>query len=58
MAGEEWVHPYKDVGFRTAENRDIFEKGLSPKSGIFMHPDKNVAYEDSTDTPEPTKSTE
>jgi hypothetical protein len=45
MAGDEWVHPYKDIGFQTAENRDLFEKGIQPQSGIFMHPDKDVAYE-------------
>ncbi|RTE02247.1 DUF3905 domain-containing protein [Paenibacillus whitsoniae] len=45
MAGDQWVHPYKDVGFQTAENRDIFEKGIAPQSGIFMHPDKNVAVD-------------
>lgn len=45
MAGDEWVHPYKDIGFHTADNRDYFEKGIPPQGGIFMHPDKNVAYE-------------
>lgn len=45
MAGDEWVHPYKDIGFHTAENRDYFEKGISPQGGTFMHPDKDVAYE-------------
>lgn len=45
MAGDEWVHPFKDIGFHTAENRDYFEKGISPQGGIFMHPDKDVAYE-------------
>ncbi|OME80645.1 hypothetical protein BK120_18330 [Paenibacillus sp. FSL A5-0031] len=44
MAGDEWVHPFKDVGFLTAENRDIFEEGLQPQGGIFTHPDKNAAY--------------
>ncbi|TDF97228.1 DUF3905 domain-containing protein [Paenibacillus piri] len=44
MAGDEWVHPFKDIGFHTAENRDIFEEGVPPRSGIFMHPDKDVAY--------------
>jgi len=44
MAGEEWVHPYKDVGFWTAENRDIFEKDIPPQSGIFMHPTINAAH--------------
>lgn len=38
MAGEQWVHPYKDIGFRTSENRDLFEKGISPGPGMFMHP--------------------
>ncbi len=41
----EWVHPFKDVGFQSAENREYFEKGIVPQSGIFTHPDKNVAYE-------------
>lgn len=50
MAGDEWVHPYKDIGFMTAENRDIFEKGLPPQGGIFTHPDKNAAY--GLETPE------
>jgi hypothetical protein len=45
MAGDEWVHPFKDIGFHTAENRDYFEQGIPPKSGIFFHPDKDVAYE-------------
>jgi hypothetical protein len=45
MAGEEWVHPFKDIGFHTAENRDYFEKGIPPQGGIFMHPDKDAAFE-------------
>jgi hypothetical protein len=45
MAGDEWVHPYKDIGFHTKENRDYFEQGIPPQGGTFMHPDKDVAYE-------------
>ncbi|MBP1992365.1 DUF3905 domain-containing protein [Paenibacillus eucommiae] len=45
MAGDQWVHPFKDIGFHTAENRDYFEKGILPQSEIFMHPDKDAAYE-------------
>jgi hypothetical protein len=45
MAGDQWVHPFKDIGFQTTENREYFEQGIAPQSGIFMHPDKNVAYE-------------
>jgi hypothetical protein len=45
MSGDEWVHPFKDIGFHTKENRDYFEKGIAPQGGIFMHPDKDVAYE-------------
>ncbi|GGG24304.1 DUF3905 domain-containing protein [Paenibacillus abyssi] len=48
MSGDEWVHPYKDIGFTTAENRDCFEKGIPPQGGIFMHPDKDVAYSNET----------
>ncbi|MFB9324760.1 DUF3905 domain-containing protein [Paenibacillus aurantiacus] len=44
MAGDEWVHPYKDIGFLTDENRDYFERGIAPAAGIFMHPDKNTSY--------------
>ncbi|MBW7476834.1 DUF3905 domain-containing protein [Paenibacillus oenotherae] len=44
MAGEQWVHPFKDIGFLRSENRDYFEKGVAPQSGVFMHPDKDAAY--------------
>ncbi|MUT67773.1 DUF3905 domain-containing protein [Paenibacillus sp. NEAU-GSW1] len=44
MAGDQWVHPFKDVGFQTAANCDLFERGISPQGGLFMHPDKNAAY--------------
>ncbi|MFC5470773.1 DUF3905 domain-containing protein [Cohnella suwonensis] len=37
MAGEHWVHPFKDIGFRTRENRDLFERGIA-SSGPFQHP--------------------
>lgn len=45
MAGDEWVHPFKDIGFQTEENREYFERGIPPQGGMFMHPDKDVAYE-------------
>lgn len=48
MAGEEWVHPYKDIGFHTQENRELFEKGIPPQGGIFMHPDKDAAFDADT----------
>ncbi|MEF3306700.1 DUF3905 domain-containing protein [Paenibacillus sp. GYB003] len=49
MTGDRWVHPFKDVGFHTAENRDYFENGIAPSAqgGRFMHPDKDVAYDPS-----------
>lgn len=43
MAGDQWVHPFKDVGFQSTENRELFEEGIKPQSGIFTHADKNVA---------------
>lgn len=54
MAGDQWVHPFKDVGFQTAENRDYFEKGIAPSAegARFMHPDKNAAYEVGLDNAE------
>ncbi|CAM4477103.1 DUF3905 domain-containing protein [Paenibacillus tarimensis] len=45
MSGEEWVHPFKDIGFRTEENRQLFEKGIRPQSGIYMHPELSTSYE-------------
>jgi hypothetical protein len=52
MVGDQWVHPFKDIGFRTEENRNYFEKGILPSAqgGRFMHPDKDVAYGESADT--------
>ncbi|MCR8643109.1 DUF3905 domain-containing protein [Paenibacillus sp. N1-5-1-14] len=41
MAGDQWVHPYKDVGFHTPANKDYFEKGIEPSSGIMPHPTHN-----------------
>jgi len=38
MSGDQWVHPYKDIGFRSPENRALFEDGIAPSSGVFMHP--------------------
>jgi hypothetical protein len=46
MTGSEWIHPYKDIGFRTADNRERFEQGKAGKSGIFMHPTADAAYKD------------
>lgn len=46
MAGDEWIHPYKDIGFQTDENRDYFEKGIAPDTGKrFMHPVKDAAVQ-------------
>ncbi|WP_240903772.1 DUF3905 domain-containing protein [Chengkuizengella sediminis] len=45
MAGDEWVHPYKDIGFQTEQNKDYFEKGIEPEEGLFTHPDKDVSFE-------------
>jgi len=45
MTGDRWVHPFKDIGFHTAENRDYFEKGMvsSLQGERFMHPEQNTA---------------
>lgn len=44
MSGDEWVHPFKDIGFHTTENRNWFERGIPPNGGIFMHKDRDVSY--------------
>ncbi|MBB6673272.1 DUF3905 domain-containing protein [Cohnella nanjingensis] len=46
MAGEQWVHPYRDIGFRTPENRDLFENGILPSPDRFMHPSHRTADPD------------
>lgn len=43
MAGEEWVHPFKDIGFHSAMNKDYFEKGIVPENGLY-HPVHDAAY--------------
>lgn len=35
MAGDEWVHPYKDIGFQSAENRELFEKASCRKAEFY-----------------------
>jgi len=56
MAGEQWVHPFKDTGFLTSENRDWFERGIAP-SRPFAHPSHSVASgidaDEETDRPAP-----
>lgn len=43
MAGDQWVHPFKDIGFLTSDNRDRFERGVEPEEGNFAHPEHNTA---------------
>ncbi|RJE88846.1 DUF3905 domain-containing protein [Paenibacillus sp. 1011MAR3C5] len=43
MAGDQWVHPFKDIGFLTAENREWFERGIKPEEGTFFHPEHDAA---------------
>ncbi|WP_442602977.1 DUF3905 domain-containing protein [Paenibacillus sp. KN14-4R] len=47
MSGEEWVHPFKDVGFQMEKNRDYFEKGIEPQAGILTHPTINSSEPES-----------
>ncbi|NWQ41352.1 DUF3905 domain-containing protein [Bacillus sp. EB106-08-02-XG196] len=43
MAGDEWVHPTNDIGWNTAENRELLESKKKPQAYPFMHPDKDVS---------------
>ena len=52
MAGEDWVHPYKDIGFRSRENRDLFERGARPQAGLFMHAEHQTSSADEAEQPE------
>jgi len=62
MSGDQWVHPFKDVGFQTTENRELFEHNIPPQAHPFMHADKDVAYQtfgsdsDTAERAEPPKT--
>ncbi|MBT2697002.1 DUF3905 domain-containing protein [Bacillus sp. ISL-40] len=43
MAGDEWVHPTNDIGWNTAENRELLESKKKPQAYPFMHPTKDVS---------------
>lgn len=43
MSGDEWVHPTNDIGWNTAENRELLENNKQPQSAPFMHPTKDVS---------------
>ncbi|WP_078381312.1 DUF3905 domain-containing protein [Sutcliffiella halmapala] len=44
MAGDQWVHPTNDIGWNSAENRELVEKSKKPQGVPFTHPDKDVSY--------------
>ncbi|WLD93635.1 DUF3905 domain-containing protein [Alkalihalobacillus sp. AL-G] len=44
MSGDEWVHPYNDIGWNSSENRELAEEDRAPKGSPFMHPTKDVSY--------------
>lgn len=43
MSGDEWVHPTNDIGWNTAENRELLESKRKPIGSPFMHPTKDVS---------------
>ncbi|MGC4378577.1 DUF3905 domain-containing protein [Fictibacillus sp. Mic-4] len=44
MSGDEWVHPTNDIGWNTAENKELLEEKVKPQGVPFMHPAKDVSY--------------
>lgn len=44
MSGDQWVHPYNDIGWNSSENRELAEKNHVPKGSPFMHATKDVSY--------------
>ncbi|MGP4081887.1 DUF3905 domain-containing protein [Pseudalkalibacillus sp. R45] len=44
MSGDEWIHPYNDIGWNSTENRELAEENRIPKGSPFMHPTKDVSY--------------
>ncbi|MBS4188981.1 DUF3905 domain-containing protein [Bacillus sp. FJAT-49705] len=43
MAGDEWVHPTNDIGWNTAENKELLEQNIRPQASPFMHPTHDVS---------------
>ena len=43
MSGDEWIHPTNDIGWNTAENRELLEEKRKPQGYPFMHPTKDVS---------------
>lgn len=43
MAGEAWVHPTNDIGWRTPENQALLAEGDIPGEGPFTHPMEDVS---------------
>jgi hypothetical protein len=44
MSGDQWVHPTNDIGWNTAENRELLESKQKPQASPFMHPTKDVSH--------------
>lgn len=44
MSGDEWVHPYNDIGWNSSENGELAEENHVPNGSPFMHPIKDVSY--------------
>lgn len=42
MAGETWVHPTHDVGWKSSENQALLAEGAIPGEGPFSHPMEDV----------------
>ncbi|GMB10129.1 hypothetical protein B1no1_28390 [Thermolongibacillus altinsuensis] len=45
MTGDEWVHPTNDIGWNTAENRELLEKKKRVQGVPFMHPSIDTSYD-------------
>lgn len=44
MAGDRWVHPTNDIGWNTAENKELLEDNQPPQGVPFMHPTIDVSH--------------
>lgn len=44
MSGDEWVHPTNDIGWNSAENREMVESNKKPQGFPFMHPTIDVSH--------------
>lgn len=58
MADPDWVHPTRDIGWKTPENQVLLHEGDIPGSGPFSHPMEDVSTDAEADDLTPAEDHE